>query len=473
MVSLQNQLSVAQYISDFFQDRRSKGQLLPSNIGVESANINSQIDRYNIALLEKNKLVAGSSEQNPLVIDLNNSLDMMRTAINRSVNEYISTINIQIKNISKEEQKTNSRLQMNPSEAKYLLSEERKQKVKEGLYLFLLQQREQNELSQAFTAYNTKIVNYPSLSSLPASPRKSVVLIIAFMLGIIIPALVIWIRENADTLVRSKEDLQFLSIPLIGEIPLIKEKKRAFRDSLKKDIQEESPKLVVEDNSRNIINEAFRNIRTNIDYMKPKQENGIVIMDSSLFPNSGKTFIIANLALAMGIKGSKVAVVDVDMRKATLSKLVSFRSKGLANYLVKDIDHIENCIINGVIHPNVDIIPVGIIPPNPTELLLSDKFEIFITQLRQKYDYIFLDCPPIEIVADSSIINKHCDMTLFILRANALDKRLLPKIEEVYQKKTYNGLALVLNGVEHNNNAKYGYKKYGYGNYEDGYYSKE
>lgn len=472
LISLQNQHSVAQYIHSFMLDSKSKGQLLPSNVGVENANINTQIERYNLQLLEKNKLVSSSSEENPLVVNMSNSLEMMKTAIVRSVNEYISTLNIQIENISKEEKQTNTKLQMNPSEAKYLLSEERKQKVKEGLYLFLLQQREQNELSQTFTAYNTKVVNQPDMSNLPTTPRKSIILVVAFLLGLIIPALIIWMQEKLDTLVRTREDLESLSVPFAGEIPLMKQNKQGIRVKQKKSSESLCPILVVEDKSRNVINEAFRNIRTNVDFMKPKQDVGVVVMNSSLFPASGKTFFISNLSLAMGIKGSKVLVVDADLRKSTLSKLVSSSSKGLAEYLSGDTQHIDECIVSKTMHPNVDILPTGVMPPNPTELLLSDRFGELIIQLRQKYDYIFLDCPPTEIVTDSSIISKFCDMTLFVIRANVFDKRMLAEIETIYKNKTYKGLALILNGVEYNKNNKYGYGKYGNARY-GGYYSND
>ena len=477
LVSLQNQLSVARYIHSLLLDNKSKGQLLPANIGVDNANINTQIERYNVQLLEKNKLVSASSEKNPLVIDMSNSLEMMKATIIRSVNEYISTLSIQFGNITKEEQRTNAKLQTSPGEAKYLLSEERKQKVKEELYLFLLQQREQNELSQTFTAYNTMIVNYPDMSNLPATPRKSVILLITLIVSIIVPALIIWMRERLDTLIRGREDLKSVSVPFIGEIPQIKEKKKNSRVQ-KKELPTLCPMLVVENKNRNIINEAFRNIRTNVDYMKPKQENGIVIMNSSLFPASGKTFFITNLSLAMAIKGSKVILIDADMRKATLSRLAPSAQKGLSNYLIGDVEHIDDCVVNGAIHPNIDIIPVGIIPPNPTELLLTDRFSELIGQLRLRYEYIFLDCPPMEIVTDSSIISKVCDMTLFVLRANVFDKRLLPEIDLIYKSKSYNGLALVLNGVDYSKGSKYGYGKYGYdrygyGRYGTGYYTEK
>lgn len=473
LVSLQNQLSVAKYIHSFLQSSNSRGQLLPANVGVDNANINIQVERYNVLLLEKNKLVSSSSEENPLVFDMDKSLEMMRMAIVRSVNECISTLNIQIKNISKEEQRTNAKLQNNPNEAKYLLSEERKQKVKEGLYLFLLQQREQNELSQTFTAYNTKVVNQPDMSNLPVTPRKGMILVVALLLGIFIPGLIIWMREKLDTLVRTREDLESLAVPYVGEIPMMKQSKQRFWKRQETVTSSPCPILVVEDKSRNVINEAFRNIRTNVDFMKPKQDGGVVVMNSSLFPASGKTFFISNLSLAMGIKGSKVLIIDADLRKSTLSKLVNSSSKGLSGYLSGDVREISDCIVVKTIHPNVDILPTGILPPNPTELLLSERLEALITQLRQMYDYIFLDCPPTEIVSDSSIISKFCDMTLFVLRANVLDKRLLPEIEAIYKQQTYKGLALVLNGVKYDKSNKYGYGKYGYGRYGTGYYASD
>lgn len=472
--NLQNQLSVAQYILSFIQDHKFKDQLLPANVGITDPNINTQITNYNTLLLEKNRLAQVAGDQNPQLKEMERSLAMMRNTVVRSVRSYVSSVQIKLNNSLSAERSTNSKLAANPTEAKYLLSEERKQKVKEGLYLFLLQQREQNELNQTFTAYNTKVVNAPEDSGAPASPRRSMVMLVALIIGLAVPAVILWLLNNFDTLIRKREDLKSLSVPYLGEIPFEGKRPRLFRR--KKEMEDELKPcpIVVAAEKQDAVNEAFRNIRTNIDFMKPKTEGGVVIMNNSLVPDSGKTFFNINMAVAMSLKHDKVLVIDADLRKASLSRNVDSPRKGLSNYLVDEIHDVDEVIVRGTLQPTLDVLPVGTIPPNPAELLLSPRFSELLDFCRSQYDYIFIDCPPTEIVTDSTIIAKLCDMTLFIIRSGNLDKRLLPEIEELYQKHTYNNLSIVLNGVDfeeehkygyHRYGYKYGYRRYGYGSY--------
>ena len=223
----------------------------------------------------------------------------------------------------------------------------------------------------------------------------------------------------------------------------------------------------MKEKNRNVINEAFRVVRTNLEFMAGK-EGSRVIMLTSCNPGSGKTFISANLALSLAIKGKKVLAIDLDLRKASLSGYVDSPKKGIADYLSGHADSLESIVVKGSLHEHLDVIPVGTIPPNPTELLFEAGLEKALEELKKKYDYIFIDCPPVEIVADASIIGKMADYTLFIVRAGLLDKSMLPVIEKYYTDKKYNGLSLLLNGTE-NYAGKYGYHRhgygYGYGNY--------
>ncbi|MEG0796384.1 MAG: CpsD/CapB family tyrosine-protein kinase [Odoribacter sp.] len=219
---------------------------------------------------------------------------------------------------------------------------------------------------------------------------------------------------------------------------------------------------MIEGHSRNMVNEAFRIARTNIDFMRGKTQYGSVIMTTSMNPNSGKTFIASNLSVTIALKGVKTIIIDTDLRKATLSLLVHSPKMGLSNYLNGEVEDIEKVAIKGTFNENLTIIPVGVLPPNPSELLLSTRFEELLQQLRTKYDYIFLDCPPVEIVTDAAIIAKHCNMTLFVVRAGLLDRRMLPDIEALYTNKQYNNMCMILNGTDHTS-GKYGYGKYGYG----------
>lgn len=465
ILMLSNQLYMAQYIRSYLTDPANKNQLLPANSGIDNANIESQISLYNEKQLQRNSLIANSSERNPLVIDLDRALSSMRGAIISSIDNQLVTLNTQIRTLQQSERQSNARIAASPTQAKYLLSVERQQKVKESLYLFLLQKREENELSQAFTAYNTRIITPPTGKMLPTAPIRRNILLVAFAIGLLLPMLVIFIRENINTTLRGRKDIENMTIPFIGEIPFISRSKRRF--SFRKKKEEEIATVVVKEKSRNIINEAFRVIRTNMEFMTGREGKVKVIMLSSVNPNSGKTFIAINLATSFAIKGKKVLAIDLDIRKASLSAYIDSPRSGISDYLSGRISDYRDIIIKGKPHANLDIIPVGALPPNPAELLSDEKLAQMLNSLRSEYDYIFIDCPPVEIVADAAIVNKLTDMTLFIIRAGLLERNMLPEIERFYTEHKYKNLALILNGTD-NTHGKYGYKygySYGYGGY--------
>lgn len=460
ILKLNNQLYMARYIRNYLTGDMNKNQLLPANSGIENSNIETQITEYNEKQLQRNNLITNSSEKNPLVIDLDHSLTSMRRAIVSSIDNQLVTLNTQIRNLQQNEQQNTARIAASPTQAKYLLSVERQQKVKESLYLFLLQKREENELSQAFTAYNTRIITPPTGKMLPTSPVKLNILLVALALGLLIPMVTIFIIENTNTAVRGRKDIENMTVPFIGEIPLAYYKKRRF-SLLKREKKEPVPSIVVKEKSRNVINEAFRVVRTNLEFMTGREGKMKVIMLTSLNPNSGKTFISMNLATTFAIKGKKVLLIDLDIRKASLSRYIDSPETGISDYLSGHTSGYGEIIVKGSTHPNLDIIPVGTLPPNPAELLSDEKLAGMLDDFRTQYDYIFIDCPPVEMVADAAIVNKLTDMTLFIIRAGLLDRRMLPEIEKFYTEHKYKNLSLILNGT---NSAygRYGYHKYGY-----------
>lgn len=454
LFALNNQLSTAQYIRRELKNKRMN-QPLPSNSGIGSANIESQISEYNQMVLDRNRLIANSSEKNPLVKDLANSLQSMQNTIIQSVDNHIVSLNTQIRSIKQQEAATTQQLASNPNQAKYLLSVERQQKVKEELYLYLLQKREENELSQAFTAYNTRVITAPRGSASPTAPKKMNILLVAFVLGLLAPAVVIFMMENMNTRVRGRKDLENMNVPFVGEIPLAGGKKKK---SDKKNKEDEYT-IVVKEKSRNVINEAFRVVRTNLEFMA---QGNKVIMVSSLNSGSGKTFITMNLATSFAIKDKKVVVVDLDMRRASLSIYVNKPKTGISNYLGGQVSDWKEIVVKSAHHANLDVIPVGTLPPNPSELLFSPKMEILIENLRKTYDLVVIDCPPVEIVADASIIAKWADMTLFIVRAGLMEREMLPMVDSYYTDRKFNNMAMLLNGTTAAYGGRYGYHRYGY-----------
>lgn len=454
ILELNTQLSMARYIRNYLTVSTTKNQLLPANSGLESDNIEQQIAEYNKLQLQRNNLVSNSSEQNPLVQDMDQSLTAMRHAIMTSIDNLEESLNAQIRSLEASERSTTAKIAANPDQAKYLLSVERQQKVKESLYLYLLQKREENELSQAFTAYNTRVITPPMGSQEPTSPVKRNVLLLAFLCGLLIPLTVIILKEVLNTTIRSKKDLESVTIPFLGEIPQYGKRKS-------------NNGILVKEGSRNSINEAFRVVRTNYEFMYGGK-GGNVTMILSMFPGSGKTFISSNIATVFAIRRRKVLIIDLDIRKATLSQFVNSPKKGITDYLSNHVEDVHDVIVKGELHSYLDVIPVGTIPPNPTELLSSIKLKEAIDTLKKEYEYVFLDCPPVGIMADADIIAKVADHTIFVVRVGLFSKEALPELESYYAKSRFKDLSIILNG----SNVVMSY--YGhYGRYGDYYVTDE
>lgn len=454
--TLNTQLSMTRYVRSYLTGASSRNQLLPANSGIENSGIEKQIAEYNTLQLRRNDLVANSSETNPLVVDMDHSLHALRDAIIRTLDNYVTTLNTQLRALQQSARQTTARIAANPSQGKYLLSVERQQKVKESLYLFLLQKREENELSQAFTAYNTRVIMPPSGSMAPTAPAKKNILLIAFVIGLIIPVAVIFLRESMNTRIRGRKDLEALTLPFVGEIPQAATKKKGTSD---KKSTENNP-IVVHEGSRDIINEAFRVLRTNLEFMTDKEQHSNVIVVTSFNPGSGKSFLAVNIAVSLAIKQKKVLVIDGDMRHGSTSAYVGSPQTGLSNYLSGHVNNLKDIIVTDARHANLQFLPVGTIPPNPTELLFSDRLKQLIDTVRSQYDYIFIDCPPIEMVADTQIIEQLADRTLFVVRTGLLERSMLPELQRIYDEKKYKNMALILNGTV-GSGGHYGYR-YGY-----------
>jgi capsular exopolysaccharide synthesis family protein len=465
ILELNNQLYMTKYVRNYLVSDNSKNQLLPVNSGIDNAHIESQISDYNDKVLQRNNFAANSGSKNPLVVDLDHAIASLRSAIITSIDNQLVTLNAQISSLLKTEQQTTSRIAANPTQAKYLLSVERQQKVKEVLYLFLLQKREENELSQSFTAYNTRVVTPPTGSLLPTSPVRNNILLIAFLIGLIIPAGILFLRETLHTTIRGRKDLESLTVPFIGEIPRYMHRKKGILGRKSPNVKA----IVVKEGSRDVINEAFRVLRTNLEFMSDGDNGHNVIAITSFNPGSGKSFLTMNIATSLAIKGKKVLVVDGDLRHASASSYVGSPTVGLADYLAGKAADYRSLIVTDNSHGGMQVLPVGTFPPNPTELLFDKRLENLIEEMKGQYDYIFIDCPPIELVADTQIIEKLVDRTIFVVRAGLLERSMLPELEKIYTDKKFKNMSMILNGTESSGGRygnKYGYRygyHYGYG----------
>lgn len=479
IMDLNSRLAIAQYIRNYLTGKVGKNQLLPSNTGIESPGIEQQITEYNKSQLERNNIVANSSEQNPLVADYDQSLTSMRKSISASLDNFVVTLKTQLGTLQANEAATTSQIASNPNQAKYLQTVGRQQKVKEALYLFLLQKREENELSKAFTAYNTRIITPPTGDNTPVEPVRRKILLIALVLGFLIPVVVIYIREKANTTVRGRKDLKKVTVPFLGEIPFSISRKN--RPTLEQRIKfwkkpKEVRMVVVKAGKRDIVNEAFRVLRTNFEFTIGTHPEQNVIVFTSFNPGSGKSHIAANMAMSLAIKKKKVLLIDGDLRHGSTSMLINSPGEGLSDYLNGRIADIHDILYkgeeNGLVK-HFDVIPIGTIPPNPTELLFTPLLEKMIKTMREEYDYVFIDCPPIEVVADTPIYEQFADRTIFVVRAGLMERSMLPEVDALYKARKFKNMTLILNGTKARGGRYGSHYGYGYG-YGYGYnYNKE
>ena len=291
---------------------------------------------------------------------------------------------------------------------------------------------------------------------IPTAPVKKNILMVAFALGLLIPVVIIFMRENMNTRIRGRKDLESVTVPFIGEIPQFTRKKKGLFAKKPQEVKA----IVVKEGSRDIINEAFRVLRTNLEFMTGKDKRSNVIVVTSFNPGSGKSFLTMNIAVSFAIKGKKVLVIDGDLRHGSASSYIDSPAKGLSDYLGGRIDNLNEIIVSDSKHKSMDILPVGTIPPNPTELLFDERLKQVIDTVRERYDYVLIDCPPIELVADTQIIEKLADRTIFVVRAGLLERSMLAELDKIYGEKKYKNMSLILNGTE-GSGGRYGYR-YGY-----------
>lgn len=474
IMGISNQLQMARYLKNFILSEGRNNTVLPVNTSIGSANIEHQISEYNTLMMQRNSLLQNTSEDNPMIIDLDSRLAALRSSIVSSLDNQILSLSTNISSLERSEQTANARVAANPRQAKYLLSAERQQKVKETLYLYLLQKREENELSQAFTSVNTRILRRPTGSSVPTLPKANQTYLIGFVIGLILPFAIIYVSETLNTRIRGRKDVEGLNIPIVGEIPIFRHiKKKFFKfyrnpSQMRDDLPPEDD-IVVAEGNRDLINEAFRVLRTNVSFVTADSIPCVAMM-TSFNPGSGKTFITINLGIALSLKGKRVLLIDGDMRRGSLSRTVHSPKKGLAEYLNGSERDIDQLIVHDTLSHGMSVLPTGAFPPNPTELLESSRFDNLVQYLRTEYDYIFIDCPPVKMMADAQIIDKVCDRTFFVIRVALFERSMLPELDRLYRTKAFRNMSVIINGSE--TAARYGTSyRYGYGysrkNYKD------
>lgn len=454
VAEVEMQLMLVNYIKDYMS-KMQKHELIPANTGISDMGLESQISGYNAECLKYEKIATTSGNANPVVNELDKALTAMHNNITRSIDNYLRSLQIKLQQAKVQERQAKRLITSVPTQEKEINNVLRQQKIKEELYLYLLNKREENALQLAITEPNAKIVEHADGSDAPVFPSTVNILLIGVLIGLLLPAGVIYAifwYFSLDNKIHSRKDVETVTdIPIVGELPC---KREAQKDQ----------EIIVTETGKDRISEALRIIRGNIEYMvKSKNNEGVVLQMTSTIPHEGKSYVTINLALSCAHTGKKVIAVDVDLRKGNFSKYLGGKKNniGLSAYLSGRIDDIHEVIVKGAVHKNLDTISVGAIPPNPSDLLISERFDSMIAELRKEYDVIFLDSVPYTVVADASIIQRVTDMTIYVIRDNMIDKNYLYDLDRMYRSNKIKNLAILLTDIKVDSK-RYGYG-YGYG----------
>ena len=455
-VQLQTELELTRYLKEYLLQPQNEKALIPVNTGVSETNLISQISEYNKMRLQCDKLESTTAVENPVVQDLQQALLSLRESILRTMDNHIEALQLRLRSTVKQEARSTGKAANIPNQQKVVLSAERQQKVKEQLYVYLLQKREENALAEYIAESNARVIDRAKGSNLPVSPKVQMIYLSALILGLAIPTGFIFLMLIMDTKVRNRKDVEGkLTMPFLGDIPYHNWEKGKPHDT------------IVRADAQDAVTEAFRILRTNVDFMKGEQQGPLKIMFTSMNPDAGKTFVISNLAKMFAFAGKRVLLVDLDIRTGSLSRMFGGRKmKGITHYLVDSQMEMGELICPIKDCPGLDMIYSGAVPPNPAELLMSSRLDALLEKLSANYDYILIDSVPSAVVADATIVNRLADLTIFVIRAGLMDRRQLPDVERIYQEQKLKRMVTLLNGVK-KEHAGYGY--YGYYGYYGGY----
>ena len=454
---IETQLQIIKSVKNTLQSDSGYG-LLPANVGIEESNITGLISTYNTLVLKRNTFLSNATKENPAVSTITEQLDALKKNLLENINSSISALNIKLQDLQQLNQTAQGRLETFPNIEKGIRGIERQQQIKEQLYLFLLQRREEAAISYAATSPVAKVIDPAFTVDSPVDPKPWLILVGGFLLGLILPLIILFVKFMLDTKVHHKGDLAVLTknIPFLGEIPKIKE---GSHD-------------IIQVNDRSPLAESFRILRTNLAYLlKTKQENrGEIIYVTSTIKGEGKTFVSYNLSRTLASTSKKVVIIGADIRNPKLHRYVNNNledgGKGLSDYLYDYSLQPESIITQSVDKDiKVDVVLSGSIPPNPAELFMSDRMENLLNYLSSTYDFVIVDTAPTMIVTDTLLISPLADVTLYITRSGFTEKKLLEFPKELKQQGKLKGLAIILNDVDYSKfsyGAKYGYS-YGYG----------
>lgn len=460
MAETRTQLNLVNYMKDYVDGENGGSfEFIPSNVGMSDESINNLTSKYNDLLRERNSLLSGSTkEKNPIIVNLDQQLVGLRQSLSQSLDNSTKSIRLKLSSLQNQSDKINSKIFAVPGQARKSRDIEREQGTKESLYLYLLQKREEATISLASTSPSVKIIDTAySPQSGPVSPNRMIIYLASIIIGLCIPFSFIYVKDLLDNKIHNKEDLQqaINDITILGEIPKIKAKKI---------------NSLVEKHDRSLLSESFRIIRTNFDYVKRgrnvKEYNNVVFVTSTI-NGEGKSFFSMNFALTLANTDKRVLLIGADIRNPkTPIEIVNQKKKnkteiGLTEYLIDESIIVGSAINTYEINGNhIDVLLSGKVPPNPAELLMSDRMKLLFDKVSGQYDYVIVDTAPSMLVTDTLLFSHYAGHTIYMTRADYTEKRILNFAKELHAENRLNGMMLVVNDVKESNfgyGAKYGY----------------
>ena len=443
------QINLVRDLAKYINNPLNEYEVLPSNIGLTDNGLTTQLERYNELVIERKRLLRTSTENNPMIINLDMSIRAMRANVKTAIDGTLQGLLIVKADLDREASRFSRRISDAPGQERQYVSIARQQEIKAGLYLMLLQKREENAITLAATANNAKIIDEPAAEGGPVSPKPKMIYMIAFVLGVGLPIGVIFLIGLTKFKIEGRGDVEKLTrLPIVGDVPLTAEK---------------TGSITVFENQNNLMSETFRNVRTNLQFMLGNGQK--VILVTSTVSGEGKSFISANLAVSLSLLGKKVVIVGLDIRKPGLNKVfnIARKEQGITQYLSNSEKNLMDLVLASDVSKSLYILPGGTVPPNPTELLARDGLDKAIETLKKNFDYVILDTAPVGMVTDTLLIGRVADLSVYVCRADYTRKAEFTLINELAENNKLPNLCTVINGLDLQQK-KYGYY-YGYGKY--------
>ena len=440
-----NQLQLVEFMSERLNERNNGTDLLPADIGIADSGVLQITKSHNELVLQRDRILKNSSEKNPTVIKLNDQINALKNNLNQSLGSIKSANEITLRNLNKEDSRIRGQIYSAPGKERQFRDIKRQQDIKESLYLYLLEKREETAITLGMSTANAKVIDYAYTNSDPVSPKKQVIYLAAILLGLFVPVSFIYVTDLIDTKVHNKEDvMRLIKAPFIGDIPKSETKYKVVKKV------DYSPKA-----------EAFRIIRTNIDFMLQKVDKKCkTVFVTSTTSQEGKSHTATNLASSFSFSEQKVLLIETDIRVPRFNDYLKINSpKGLTEFISDKSLNVEDVIVKVPDNPFLDIVPSGTIPPNPAELLMSDRINVLFEKVKKDYDYIIVDTAAVGLVTDTLLISEHADIFIYVVSADNIDKRQLHIAQTMYEEKRLPNMVTLLNGSI----KKKGYG-YGYGN---------